>query len=101
MAWDKESRSRIPERVKSQVRRRDKTCRLNYQGCTHQIDEFDHIQGLAALGIPRTPVLNAEDIQGVCKPCHAIKSEAQRVAGYKAFRAKHYREPEPHPGTLP
>jgi hypothetical protein len=36
---------------------------------------MDHIEGLAALGIPRTPVLNANDIQGVCKHCHSWRSK--------------------------
>jgi hypothetical protein len=85
------------------VRRRDKVCQLHYPGCTERIDEFDHIEGLAALGIPRTPVLNASEIQGACRHCHAIKSEAQRREGIERAIAKRgslskrYRDREPHP----
>jgi hypothetical protein len=84
MPWGHRPRSRIPDRVKAQVRRRDKTCRLQYPGCTQRIDEMDHIEGLAALGIPRTPVLNAKEIQGVCRQCHQIKTQAQAAEGRRA-----------------
>jgi hypothetical protein len=105
--WGVRPRSAIPHRVKDQVRRRDKTCRLQFDGCTQRIDEFDHIIGLAELGIPRTPVLNATEIQGVCRGCHAIKSEQQRLAGIERAQAqrgslsRRYRDREPHPGLLP
>jgi hypothetical protein len=104
MAWGERPRSRISDRVKAQVRRRDKTCRLRYAGCTQRIEEMDHVLGLAALGIPRTPVLDASSIQGVCRHCHAIKSEAQRQAGIARAKAtrggisRRLRDLEPHPG---
>jgi hypothetical protein len=106
MTWGNRPRSRIPQRVKDQVKRRDKVCQLQYEGCTQRIDEMDHIIGLAAQGIPRTPVLNATSIQGVCRHCHAIKSEQQRrdgIAKAKAQRgsiSKRYRDVEPHPGRI-
>ncbi|MDC8980683.1 hypothetical protein PR370_01025 [Mycobacterium marinum] len=106
MTWGNRPRSAIPDRVKAQVRRRDKTCRLQYGVCTQRIDEFDHIEGLAELGIPRTPVLDATTIQGVCRACHAIKTEAQRREGIERAKAqrgsvsKRYRDREPHPGAL-
>ena len=104
--WGNRPRSQIPVRVKDQVRRRDKHCQLQYTGCTQGIDEFDHIIGLAAQGVPRTPVLDARDIQRVCMSCHAIKSEQQRREGIERARqqrgslSKRYRDHEPHPGNL-
>jgi hypothetical protein len=103
--WGNRPASRIPQRVKDQVRRRDGSCQLQYAGCTGGIDEYDHVVGLAESGSPRTPVLSAADIQGVCRPCHAIKSEAQRLAGVRRHhdqrRRQRRRDPEPHPGQLP
>jgi hypothetical protein len=106
MTWGERPRSRVPDRVKNQVRRRDKTCRLAFPGCTSRIEEMDHIQGLAALGIPRTPVLNAKEIQGVCAHCHAIKTRQQTAEGRERARAargslsRRQRDHEPHPGRL-
>jgi hypothetical protein len=103
--WGARAPSAIPQRVKDQVRRRDQTCRLRFAGCTSHIDEFDHVTGLADQGVPRTPVLTATDIQGVCRSCHAIKSEQERLAGlarhHDQRRRQRYRAPEPHPGALP
>lgn len=80
---------------------------MQYLGCTGSIEEMDHVEGLAALGIPRTPVLSANDIQGVCRHCHAIKTDGQRrdgIARAKARRGGHvsrkYRDVERHPGQL-
>ncbi|MDH6247247.1 hypothetical protein M2432_004910 [Mycobacterium sp. OTB74] len=101
--WGNRPRSSIPKRVRDQVMRRDKTCRLRYEGCTERIEEMDHVIGLAAQGIPRTPVLNADTVQGVCKSCHAIKSEQQRIAGIKRAQdtrgglSRRLRDVEPHP----
>lgn len=107
MVWGERPRSRVPDRVKAQVRRRDKTCRLQYPGCTQRIEEMDHVEGLAALGIPRTPVLNAADIQGVCAHCHQIKTQQQAADGRRdAIQrrgnvSRRFRDQEPHPGRLP
>ncbi|BBU23276.1 HNH endonuclease signature motif containing protein [Mycobacterium xenopi] len=106
MAWGNRPRSHIPKRIKDQVRRRDKTCQLAYPGCTQRIDEMDHIIGLAAQGIPRTPVLSANEIQGVCRHCHAIKTQAQATAGRQRAIAqrgnlsRRYRNHEHHPGLM-
>lgn len=107
MAWGERPRSRIPTRVKDKVRRRDKVCQLQYPGCTGRIDEMDHVEGLAALGIPRTPVLDANVLQGVCHHCHTIKTQAQAAAGRRAATQRRggisrtLRDHEPHPGRLP
>lgn len=85
----------VSPRVKAQVRKRDKTCRLAYPGiCTRAIDEFDHPDGLAAQGKQRTSVLDAAEVQGVCAPCHRHKTQQQARAG----RSRWKRTPEKHPG---
>lgn len=104
--WGNQPRAVVPKRVKDQVRRRDKTCRLQYDGCTQRIEQFDHIIGLAQQGRPRTPVLRADEIQGVCTWCHGIKSDQQRREGLARARerrgsiSKRNRDREPHPGAL-
>ena len=105
MTWGQGSN--IPNRIKDQVRRRDKTCRLQYPGiCTGRIDQFDHPDGLAAQGQQRTTVRNASEVQGVCEPCHEHKTEEQRQAGIanaiatRGSLSKRYRDREPHPGDL-
>jgi hypothetical protein len=94
--------SNIPKRIKDQVRRRDRVCQLHYPGCTRHIDEFDHPNGLA--GQQRQPVRSAHEIQGVCSPCHRVKTEGQRLAGLARAKQqrgsvrRRYRDLEPHPG---
>lgn len=105
--WGDRPRATVSARVKDQVRRRDGFCQLGYPGCTQRIEEFDHIVGLAAQGISRTPVLSATEVQGVCKHCHAIKSEQQRRDGIeramqrRGSLSRRYRDrEEKHPGEL-
>lgn len=97
----------VSPKVKNQVRRRDKTCRLQYPNiCTGHIDEFDHTTGLAERGLNRKGTNTAAELQGVCSPCHAHKTEQQRRAGItKAITdrgglSRRLRPREPHPGSL-
>ena len=105
MTWGQGST--IPDRIKNQVRIRDKVCQLQYPGiCTGRIDEFDHIKGLADQGLQRTPVRSAREVQGVCTPCHSEKTKGQQQAGRERAKAqrgslsRRYRDREPHPGAL-
>jgi len=104
--WGNRPRSAIPTRIKQQVRRRDGSCQLGYPCCTGVIEEFDHITGLAAQGVQRTPVLAAHEIRGVCRACHRIRSEQQRLDGMARATAQRgslsrkYRDKEPHPGII-
>lgn len=85
----------VAPRVKAQVRKRDKTCRLAYPGiCTGAIDEMDHPDGLAAQGKRRTSVLDPADVQGVCIPCHRHKTQQQALAGRNGWK----RQTKKHPG---
>jgi hypothetical protein len=95
----------VPKRVKDQVRRRDRVCQIGYPGiCTGAIDQFDHPIGLAEQGLRRTGIRNASEIQGVCIPCHRLKTEQQRKAGrakviqQRGTLSRRARDREPHPG---
>jgi 5-methylcytosine-specific restriction endonuclease McrA len=88
--------SRIPDRVKTVVRRRDQSCRLGFDGCTQRIDEFDHIVPLAVSGLDRRNANHPAALQGVCCSCHRIKTQREAAAGRTAWR----RQPERHPGLL-
>jgi hypothetical protein len=99
--------SRIPDRVKDQVRRRDGVCQLRIPGiCLGLIQEFDHVVGLAEQGQRRTPVLNASDVQGVCSPCHQVKTQQQaadgraRAIARRGGLSKRLRDLEPDPGRI-
>jgi hypothetical protein len=102
--WGRRPPPNIPKRVKDQVLRRDQRCRLQYPGCEQRVEELDHIIGLAEQGLTRTPVVDASQIQGVCRHCHAIKSERQRLAGLSRYHerraAGQHRPAERHPGLL-
>jgi hypothetical protein len=102
MTWGQGSN--IPARIKAQVRRRDKVCQLQYPDvCTSRIDEMDHTVGLADQGQQRTTVRNAAEVQGVCRACHKVKTEGQRLAGIERAKAqrgglsRRLRDIEPHP----
>ena len=98
--------SRIPQRIKDQVRRRDRVCQLQYDVCTGRIEQFDHVIGLAEQGLQRTAVTTAAILQGAYAPCHKVKSERQRLVGIERAKqqrgslSKRYRDLEPHPGRL-
>jgi hypothetical protein len=97
MAWENNRGSRggyVSPKVKETVRQRDKTCRLQHDGCTRAIDEFHHPTGLAAHGQRRGSVLNPRDVIGVCSHCHTIETRKQARAGRNAWK----RQPERHPG---
>jgi hypothetical protein len=102
MTWGQGSN--IPARIKAQVRRRDKVCQLQYPGvCVKTIQQFDHIDGLADTGQQRYTVTTATILQGVCAPCHKVKTEGQRLAGIERAKSqrgglsRRLRDIEPHP----
>jgi hypothetical protein len=99
--------STIPARVKDQVRRRDGVCQIAIPGvCTGRIDEMDHVVGLAEQGQRRTPTLDANALQGVCSPCHKVKTQQQAAAGraraiaQRGGLSKRLRDRESDPGLI-
>jgi 5-methylcytosine-specific restriction protein A len=95
MAWStgRSARTeRLPRdwstRIRPRILRRDPTCQLGYPGCTHTSTQVDHI-------VAGDDHLD-HNLQGVCGPCHAIKSSAE---GHAA-KPKRKRMVEQHPGVI-
>lgn len=86
--------SRIPASVKREVRERDHHCQLAYPGCTQHIDEFDHIDGIAATKASRAETNTPEHLRGVCRTCHKQRTQQQSLAG----KRRHLRAPYQHAG---
>ena len=77
-------------------------CQLGYEGCTGWYEELDHIEGVAARGLPRRVTeASPDEFQCVCRPCHKRKTQWQA----QQARGLGMREPEPSnrtgPVTLP
>lgn len=97
MAWSNEGNgSRIPDGIKRQVRAdQNNQCNtIDPSVCTGHIDEFDHIINVKTLRVERPEANDRNNIQGLCSPCHKIKT--QREA--QAARRRKYRRPYRHPG---
>jgi 5-methylcytosine-specific restriction endonuclease McrA len=88
----------IPTSVKRAIRaRQQRRCTtIDPNVCTGSLDEYDHIVNTKTSGIPRHQA-TASEIQGLCKPCHNIKTQREAHA---AKRAKTHRDPLPHPGLV-
>ena len=86
--------SHIPAAVKRTVRIRDEVCQLRYPGCTVNIDEFDHIAGIAATRQDRATANHPDQLRGVCRTCHKQRTQQQSLAA----RRRHLRTPPQHPG---
>ena len=71
-------------------------CRLNYDGCTSNATEVDHIDGIAITGIPRAEALDQARLRAVCQHCHRRRTQQQAADGRRNRR--HTRQPERHPG---
>lgn len=74
------------------VRARDKTCQLNYTGCTIIATEADHIRNITEGGDP----LDLSNGQGVCTNCHKQKTQSEATRGKNRWK----RKPEKNPGLL-
>lgn len=87
--------SKIPESTKQTVRDRQQGwCNtIDPRVCTGQIDQFDHISNIKAQRINRAEANDADLIQGLCEPCHKVKTQAEAQAG----RRRGKRPPPPHP----
>jgi len=77
-------------RTRARILRRDPNCRLGYDCCTRTSTTVDH----------RVPVSQGgghedSNLQGVCVPCHAVKSEREKLEGMA--RKSRRRAPRRHP----
>lgn len=95
----------LPAHVKRavRVRQRGRCATVDARVCTGQIEQFDHIVNAAASGAPRHQA-TANEVQGLCCPCHNRKTQKEAAAAKRARRAerggrsKLLRTPLPHPG---
>lgn len=87
--------SKIPTPVKRTVRaRQHNRCNtINPTICTGQIQQFDHIVNVKTQRIDRRQANDPNGIQGLCIPCHKVKTQAEA----QAARARGKRTPPRHP----
>ena len=79
---------RIPERIRRAVLARDVVCQLQYDCCLGDAVEIDHVISVAELGIDHPYLDDPDNLRGVCRPCHARRTEAQKLAGIQASAAR-------------
>lgn len=88
--------SHIPEKSKRAVRKRqgNRCNTIDPKVCTKVVEEFDHIVNVKKLRIDRKHANDPALLQGLCRACHAKKTQAEAQEG----RKKHLRKPPRHPG---
>jgi hypothetical protein len=76
-------------------------CRLAFPCCTGQATEVHHKDGLQ--GRPRHEATDPNECIAVCRPCHRLVTEQQRMAAWRADqdrrRARRHLPTRPHPGA--
>jgi hypothetical protein len=93
--------SHIPQRVKDAVNaRQDDMCAcIDKRVCWGTIDEYDHITNVASTGMDRRELNRDPDLlQGLCRPCHQVKTQAEARAGKQRRSGK--RRPRVHPADV-
>jgi 5-methylcytosine-specific restriction endonuclease McrA len=69
-------------------------CQLRYPGCLITANTADHIVPVALGGAE-----DIENMQAVCQPCHAVKTQAEAQAGRAAKRQALRLPVEAHPNA--
>lgn len=103
MAWTNGGPgSKIPEWIKRAVRESQQgQCNtIDPNVCTGQIDEFDHVINVKTLGIDRAHANDLNNIQGLCTPCHTVKTQGESRAANAARAARGRHPTERHPGLV-
>ena len=103
-SWSGQRRS-FPTKTRRLILNRDPECQLRYPCCTIVSTEADHIipHGQAlALGWDQADIDDPRNGQGVCIPCHQVKTRAEQTAGRQQAAAKRSRKrpTERHPGLI-
>ncbi len=92
-AWAGSTRwQRLPgnwRTLRKRVLQRDRTCRLQYDGCTVIATEVDHVGD--------DTDHREQMLRGVCNPCHVKRTQEQSRAAIR----RRARSPETHPGVIP
>jgi 5-methylcytosine-specific restriction endonuclease McrA len=89
------------QKARRAVLERDRhTCQLHLIGCTQRGTEAHHLNGLQ--GRQRSEAANPDEMVAVCRPCHRLVTEQQRMAAWRADqdrrRARRHLPVRPHPG---
>lgn len=95
MAWSNTPGHSIPQRVKNIVHQRQAGCcaTIDKTVCWGTIDEYDHIINVKSTHTDRRHLNNPDLLQGLCRPCHKIKTQAEA----QAARNRGKRKPPRHP----
>ena len=98
MVWENTaSGSHIPAKSKRVVSKRQggKCINLDHRVCTGDIDEYDHVVNIKSLRIERSHANDPALLQGLCTPCHKLKTQQE---AYQARWGNRIRKPAQHPG---
>ena len=92
-AWQthRPGRHGFPAKTARRIIRRDKECQLAYPGCTGTPTAADHIVGWAdatAAGWEPEDIDDPTNGQGVCGPCHTIKTQGEARRGAQRAAAR-------------
>ena len=95
----------VPHHIRMRVFQRDGwRCQLGYEGCGYRAEEIDHVISVADLGVSRAEANDEQLLQSVCKSCHRVRSERQRLAAVRASAQRRYARRNlpvrPHPGEM-
>ena len=97
--WGRRGLSRA---VRTRILDRDgHVCQLGYDGCTDIATEIDDIVPVSQLGGVSREELTDDNRQSACHACHAVKTEAERLAAWRAAqqrRRERLQPTVPHPG---
>lgn len=98
MVWpNTASGSHIPAKSKRVVRLRqgNECVCIDARVCTGSIDEYDHVTNVKALKIERSHANDPALLQGLCIPCHKVKTQGE---AQQARHERKYRKPLENPG---
>lgn len=87
--------SNIPIAVKRTIRARQHNRCAVFEPtvCVGTLDEFDHIVNVKTQRVDRQQANDPNGIQGLCVPCHKVKTQAESLAA----RSRGKRRPPVHP----
>lgn len=102
MSWGQGDSWANQKARKQVLTRDDNTCRLQLHCCTHRATEAHHTTSITEAGLTRLQAADPDLMIAVCRPCHRLITEQQRMAAWKAKQAhRHARRhlpAKPHPG---
>ena len=97
--WGRRGLSRT---VRTRILDRDgHVYQLGYPGCTYIATEIDDIIPVSQLGDVSREQLTDDNRQAVCAACHHVKTEAHRIAAWRAAQQRRHERLHPtvpHPG---